>query len=273
MRLLLSLSLLFIASALCRGEEAIPRPEYPRPQFERDSYINLNGTWSYEFDFSKSGLERDLQNSKGFGGDIVVPFCPESSLSGVGYKDFIEDMWYHRTISIPQEWDGKHIMLNFGGVDYKATIYINGKETAVHYGGSSSFSVDIAKYVTAGADNDLVVHVEDNLRSRTQTGGKQSLRLNSYAALYTRVTGIWQTVWLEAVDKGGLKNCRITPDLDNKQFVFEPTFYDLDCNARFKVRVLDGEKKVFEQEVPASNSAYIFAKLKNVVTPTRCRRQ
>lgn len=265
MRTLLSLITIFLTFIVCQGE-VLPRPEYPRPQFERNNWVNLNGTWSYEFDFSKSGLERDLQSSKGFGGNITVPFCPESSLSGVGYKDFIEAMWYHRTLSIPSDWAGKHIMLNFGGVDYKATIYINGKEVAVHYGGSSSFSIDIADYVTVGADNDLVVHVEDNLRSRTQTGGKQSLRLNSWAALYTRVTGIWQTVWLEAVEKGGLKSCRITPDLDNSQFIFEPMFYDLDCSTRFRVKVLDGEKKVFEQEVAASNSTYVAAKLKNVKT-------
>ena len=86
----------------------IPRPEYPRPQFERESWINLNGTWSYEFDFSESGLERSLFNSKGFEKPITVPFCPESPLSGVNHKDFINAMWYHRTLSIPQDWEGKH---------------------------------------------------------------------------------------------------------------------------------------------------------------------
>ena len=244
----------------------IPRPEYPRPQFERDSWINLNGTWSYEFDFSESGLERSLFNSKGFEKPITVPFCPESPLSGVNHKDFINAMWYHRTLSIPQDWEGKHILLNFGGVDYKSTIYINGKQVFVHYGGSSSFSVDISKYVTVGKDNDLVVYVQDDVRSEMQTGGKQSRRLYSYSCLYTRVTGIWQTVWLEAVEKGGLKSCRITPDLDGGQFVFEPVFYDLNQNVKLNIRILDKGKKVFEQTINGSNNAFVNAKIKNVKT-------
>ena len=245
---------------------AIPRPEYPRPQFERSEWINLNGTWTYEFDFSKSGLERSLFNSTGFASNIIVPFCPESPLSGVDHKDFINAMWYHRSINVPQNWDGKRIMLNFGGVDYKSTIYIDGREVFIHYGGSSSFAIDITKYVTPGKANNLVVYVEDDVRSQLQTGGKQSRRLYSYSCLYTRVTGIWQTVWLEAVSKGGLKKCNITPDLDNSQFIFEPTFYDLDCGAQLRVRILDGKKEVFNQKTAASNSAMLAAKIKNVKT-------
>ncbi len=253
---------------LCFNElgAEIPRPEYPRPQFERDTWINLNGTWSYEFDFSESGLERSLFDSKGFGKPITVPFCPESPLSGVNHKDFINAMWYHRTLSIPQSWNGKHILLNFGGVDYKSTIFVNGKQVFVHYGGSSSFSVDISKYVKVGEDNDLVVYVQDDVRSEMQTGGKQSRRLYSYSCLYTRVTGIWQTVWLEAVDKGGLKSCRITPDLDGGQFIFEPVFYDLDQNVKLNIRVFDNGKKVFDQTTNGNNSTFVNAKIKNVKT-------
>ena len=264
-RLSLSLTLL-IALIAANTLAAIPRPEYPRPQFERSEWINLNGTWTYEFDFSKSGLERSLFNSTGFASNITVPFCPESPLSGVDHKDFINAMWYHRSINVPQNWDGKRIMLNFGGVDYKSTIYIDGREVFIHYGGSSSFAIDITKYVTPGKANNLVVYVEDDVRSQLQTGGKQSRRLYSYSCLYTRVTGIWQTVWLEAVSKGGLKKCNITPDLDNSQFIFEPTFYDLDCGAQLRVRILDGKKEVFNQKTAASNSAMLAAKIKNVKT-------
>ena len=264
-RLSLSLTLLITLIA-ANTLAAIPSPEYPRPQFERSEWINLNGTWTYEFDFSKSGLERSLFNSTGFASNITVPFCPESPLSGVDHKDFIDAMWYHRSINVPQNWDGKRIMLNFGGVDYKSTIYIDGREVFIHYGGSSSFAIDITKYVTPGKANNLVVYVEDDVRSQLQTGGKQSRRLYSYSCLYTRVTGIWQTVWLEAVSKGGLKKCNITPDLDNSQFIFEPTFYDLDCGAQLRVRILDGKKEVFNQKTAASNSAMLAAKIKNVKT-------
>ena len=243
----------------------VPRSEYPRPQFERDAWINLNGEWSYQFDFSKSGDERNLKQSSGFADTIIVPFCPESSLSGVGYKDFINAMWYHRKLEIPADWCGKHIMLNFGGVDYKSVIYINGVEVMTHFGGSSSFSVDIASYIKSG-DNDLVVYVEDDLRSMMQTAGKQSRRLESYNAFYTRVTGIWQTVWLEAVEKGGLKCCRITPDLDNGRFVFEPEFFDPGTAACFKVQILDNGKLVSTVEAAASNSAVVCADVKDAKT-------
>lgn len=263
---LVSSLVVFLATIMTSFCMDTPRPEYPRPQFERTDWINLNGKWSYEFDFSKSGMERSLYASDGFDQSIIVPFCPESPLSGVNHKDFINAIWYQREISVPASWSGKRILLHFGGVDYKSILYINGEQAFVHYGGSSSFSVDITAFVKPGSTDNIVVYVEDDLRSKLQTSGKQSHRLDSYSCLYTRVTGIWQTVWLEAVSKGGLKNCRITPDLDNKQFVFEPDFYDLEEETFFKVRVLDNGKEVFSQQTPSSNSTFVFAKLKNVKT-------
>ena len=244
-----------------------PRPEYPRPQFERMEWINLNGdAWTYQFDFGKSGMENKLFNSKGFEDRINVPFCPESPLSGIGHTDFIDAMWYHRTLDIPVGWEGNHIILHFGGVDFKSTIYINGKEAFVHYGGAASFQVDITNYVKAGQKNDLVVSVFDDVRSKIQPGGKQSRRLNSYECFYTRVTGIWATVWLESVAKNGLKNCRITPDLDNSQFVFEPKFYETNGKATFTVNVKDGNKTVASLNSNASDNAFLIAKIKNVKT-------
>ncbi|MDP4188424.1 MAG: beta-glucuronidase, partial [Bacteroidota bacterium] len=135
--------------------QTVPRPEYPRPQFERNSWMNLNGTWSYIFDFGNSGHDRKYQESKGFDGKIIVPFCPESKLSGVGYKDFINDMWYHRMIDIPAGWSGKKIILHFGAVDYKSEVYIDGKFVGRHFGGTSSFEYDITPFVTAGQSHNL----------------------------------------------------------------------------------------------------------------------
>lgn len=256
---------LTVITTSCYATE-LPRPEYPRPQFERTDWINLNGTWSYTFDLSKSGMERSLFTSAGFGQSITVPFCPESPLSGVGHKDFIDALWYQRKITVPAAWEGKRILLNFGGVDYKSIVYIDGKQVFIHYGGSSSFAVDITPYVKAGHTANLVVYVEDDIRTGLQTAGKQSLRLNSYSCLYTRVTGIWQTVWMEAVAMGGLKQCRITPDLDNRQFVFEPVFYDLEQPTSLRVRISDNGKEVFAGQVPSSQSSFVVAKLKNVKT-------
>lgn len=158
-----SIILLFIAGIVSPNsfatvpENSLPRPEYPRPQFERQDWTNLNGEWSFTFDFGKSGKEHGFANSTGFGDSIIVPFCPESPLSGVGHTDFINAMWYHKKLNIPQSWDGKKVMLNFGGVDYRAEIFVNGKSLFTHYGGGPSFSVDISKAVDYGKDNDLVV--------------------------------------------------------------------------------------------------------------------
>ncbi len=257
--------LMITIGGYCVGK-TIPRPEYPRPQFERSEWINLNGTWTYQFDFGKSGIENELFKSKGFERQITVPFCPESSLSGVNHKDFINAMWYHRSISIPQSWMGRHIILHFGGVDYKSTIYIDGIEVFVRYGGAASFSIDITRYVSKGRQHDLVVYVQDDVRSGLQPGGKQSKKLHSYECFYTRVTGIWQTVWLEPIAKGGLKSCKITPDLDQSRFIFEPIFYDNHASTSFSVTIKDGNKTVYSCESVADNSTFLVAPIKNVKT-------
>ena len=156
------------------AQTEIPRPEHPRPQFVRDSWVNLNGQWTYTFDFGDTGLERGLAKSEGFDGNITVPFCPESKLSGVEYKDFINCMWYQRKVDVPAAWEGKKIMLNFGAVDYYSTIYVNGHLAGRHWGGTSSFAVDMTPYVKAGEKANIVVCVKDDIRQGEQTGGKQS---------------------------------------------------------------------------------------------------
>lgn len=263
--LLLLITITFFSSDLY-AYVGHPRPEYPRPQFERKDWMNLNGTWTYQFDFGKSGKESGCLDSKGFEDNIIVPFCPESSLSGVNYKDFIPAMWYHREINIPQDWKGKRVLIHFGGVDYKSEIYIDGKLTFTHFGGSSSFSVDITDYVAVNKTHHLVVYVEDDVRSRIQTGGKQSRDFKPRGTSYTRVTGIWQTVWLEAVNKGGLKSCKIIPDLDNKHFIFQPQFFNLNPSYKFTVRILDDGKEIVKKTQVASNASFTITKLKNVKT-------
>ena len=115
-------------------------------------------------------------------------------------------------------------MLLFGGVDYEAEIYVDEVSVGYHVGGSASFSVDITQYVKAGSVHDLVVRVKDDILGGDQPGGKQSWQFKSAGCSYTRTTGIWQTVWLEAVDPAGLASCRIVPDFDNYAFAFTPVF-------------------------------------------------
>lgn len=216
---------------------SIPRPEHPKPQFQRENWINLNGRWTFEFDFGKSGVERGLQDSKGFEREIVVPFCPESRLSGVGHTDFIEAMWYHRKIEIPSEWAGQRVLLHFGAVDYWCEAFVDGGSAGTHRGGTVSFSLDITSLVTAGKVHDLVLHVRDELRSGAQPGGKQCHGLHSRGCHYTRTTGIWQTVWLEALSPTSLLDCQIIPDLDSGAFVFVPRFRAIKEGLRLEVEV------------------------------------
>ena len=219
------------------AQSSIPRPEYPRPQFERADWVNLNGIWTFEFDFGKSGMDRKLFESKGFGSNITVPFCPESTLSGVGHKNFIPAMWYHRTIKMPVGWQRKEIILHFGAVDYYAHIYIDGKSAGNHWGGSSSFELNITSFVSDGLAHELVVYVEDNQRNGTQARGKQSDVFYSQGCDYTRTTGIWQTVWMEAVDPCGLKSVYIVPDLDQKRFVVNTSFFGLKAGQRLLIKL------------------------------------
>ncbi len=231
----------------------LPRPEHPRPQFERDSWINLNGEWSYTFDFGGSGRDagRELFKSKGFFGRIVVPFCPESELSGVGHKDFISDMWYHRRIAIPADWAGMRAILHFGAVDYESEVYIDGVSVGVHFGGSSSFEYDITPYAAAGTEHDLVVRVHDDTRHSDQPAGKQCQEFKSRRCSYTRTTGIWQTVWLEAAAMEGLKSCQIVPDFDGSRFVVTPKFHAVKTGLRFRATLLDGDSVAAVAEAPA----------------------
>ena len=244
----------------------LPRSEYPRPQFVREAWKNLNGTWTYAFDFGRSGTNRGLQNSKGFDGKITVPFCPESELSGVVYKDFIPAMWYQRSVSIPSDWKGQKILLHFGAVDYTCAVYIDGQLQGSHWGGSSSFEVDVTKALADGAAHNLVVYVEDDQRSGTQDRGKQSPVFGSQGCEYTRVTGIWQTVWMEAVSPYGLKRANIVPDLDQRQFVISPEYYGLQAGQTVEVVVKDGQKVVSRQSQRAATPQLIVLPLKQVKT-------
>lgn len=238
-------------TALSMGA-AVPRAEYPRPQFERPEWQNLNGEWTYEFDFGRSGMNRKLYESKGFDNKITVPFCPESKLSGVGHTDFIPAMWYHRTVQIPESWQDKSTLLHFGGVDFFSAVYVDGKLVGRHWGGSSPFTCDITEIVADGKPHDLVVRVEDDLRNGTQPTGKQCGNYFSEGCHYTRTTGIWQTVWMEPVDRLGLESVYIVPDLDNSQFIVRPAFRNLQNGQQLEV-IVKADGKVVASERQASS--------------------
>ena len=243
----------------------IPRPEHPRPQFERSTWQNLNGAWTYEFDYGKSGMHpgRELFGSSGFHDEITVPFCPESSLSGVCHKDFVEAIWYHRKLDIPFEWANKRIILHFGGVDYESELFINGISAGTHSGGTVSFEHDITRLVEPGQTHDLVVRALDELRLvGKQPSGKQCPDYKSRGCLYTRTTGIWQTVWIEAVHPCGLQRVHIVPDLDSGRFLVIPLFLATKQGLTFRAVLKDTGSVVATAHTPAAQGASVSLHMK-----------
>ncbi|HLH58473.1 MAG TPA: beta-galactosidase [Streptosporangiaceae bacterium] len=186
----------------------IPRPEYPRPQFRRDEWLCLNGVWQFEFDPADSGFERGL-GERDLAATIVVPFCPESELSGLGDLDFHPAVWYRRTVTIPGSWAGLRIILHFGAVDHDTTVWVDGVEAGRHRGGFTPFSCDLGP---RNGEIEILVRARDP-KDTPQARGKQSQRYKPYGCFYPRTTGIWQTVWCEPVADVCLGRPRITPDL------------------------------------------------------------
>ena len=192
----------------------IPRDEHPNPQWERETWKNLNGPWEFEFDFGCSAVERRLWEKERFDREILVPFCPESRLSGIGYTDFINGVAYRRNFELSQEELSGRVLLHFGAVDYEASVYINGTLVGSHKGGYTSFCFDITKHVVPGP-NTLFVAVKDDVRSGLQPKGKQAHLYASSGCDYTRTTGIWQTVWLEFVPERHIQSAKYYPDPAN----------------------------------------------------------
>ena len=240
---------------------SIPRPEYPRMQFRRDQWLNLNGTWSCELDQGMSGHDRKFFLSQGFATPINVPFCVESKLSGVGHRDFVNQVFYHRVLEIPQNWAGRRVILNFGAVNYDSHIYLDGVECARHIGGSAAFAVDLTKLVRPGATHHLVVSAANDVRSGVQMSGKQCYKHDSEGCFYTRVTGIWQTVYLECAGMAGLKSCRIVPNLDDASFAFMPEFYLDKPGNNWEAEVFADGKCVGAAAGPAIAGAPLAVKL------------
>ena len=196
-----------------------PRPEYPRPQFVRTDWMNLNGQWQFEIDAGDSGLERGLKD-RDLTGEITVPFCPESKLSGVAHTDFMDAVWYRKVVEIPSEWSGRDVLLHFQASDYDTTVWVNGTEVVRHRGGFTPFTAELRGVAGPGETATIVVRARDP-KSGPQARGKQSTRYGSYGCFYTRTTGIWQTVWMEPVSKFSMKRPRITPDVANHCFHIE----------------------------------------------------
>ncbi|QHW31884.1 glycoside hydrolase family 2 [Paenibacillus rhizovicinus] len=218
------------------------RQDYPRPQFVREDWLNLNGTWEFRFDDAGEG-ERD-QWFRNFQGDrqIEVPFVYETKASGIGEEEFHPVVWYKRTFAVPAEQAGKQVLLHFQAVDYEAKVWVNGEYAGRHEGGYAAFSFDISRYLKDGAANEIVMRAEDS-NSCTQPRGKQRWRKDNFGCWYVQTTGIWRTVWLEYVEAQHLHSVKITPDVDANAVRFD---YRVSGNAAASLKVnakitMDGE--------------------------------
>jgi beta-galactosidase/beta-glucuronidase len=190
------------------------RSEYPRPQFVRQRWQNLNGEWEFEFDDENVGIQEHWEAGKPFSRRIVVPFSPETPLSGVRETGRHDMVWYRRTFRLSADVEAPRIVLHVGAVDYYSMYWVNGVYVGSHEGGQTPVSFDITQYLTEG-ENVLVIRAEDDSRALDQPRGKQCWEDQPSGIFYTRTTGIWQSVWLEGTSELYLDNLWFTPDIDN----------------------------------------------------------
>ena len=202
--------------------KSIPRQEYPRPQFERAEWLNLNGEWNFKFDKENKGEKEKWYKKFETDKKIIVPFTYETKASGIGEEEFCPYIWYQKKITIPSEYEGKEIVLHFQAADYMTKLWVNGKFVGERKGGQIAFSFKITDYLEGTNELDIVVKNEDS-QSCFQPRGKQRWLDHSYECWYVQTTGIWQTVWLEFLNEAHIHAVKITPDIDTEsvEFVYD----------------------------------------------------
>ena len=209
-------------------------PEYPRPQQVRDDWQNLNGLWEYAI------TAKDAARPSDFDGQILVPFAVESALSGVGRSLTAEDaLWYSREFTVPKDWKGRNIILNFGAVDWKTEVYVDGKLAGEHTGGYDPFSFDITGLLAKGKKHNLTVKVLDQTDAWYQPHGKQVM--DPQGIWYTPVSGIWQTVWMEPVPETYIKSFTTVPDVPGAKLAVDVKVENMQPGDICRVQMYDGE--------------------------------
>lgn len=230
-----------IRKILLRKENILmtTRTAYPRPELVRENWTNLCGEWEFEFDFGRSGRERGLPQKAKLERRINVPFCPESELSGIGYKDFIGACWYRKTLSVHPR-DNERTLLNFEAAYHTTEVFVNGKSVGIHRGGYTPFTFDITGALCDG-ENVITMCCEGDSRSRFEPSGKQSEQFSSHGCMYTRSTGIYAPVWLETVPRTHLKTVKMEPDTDNSRLFCDLAFSESGEKTVTLTAALDGK--------------------------------
>lgn len=220
------------------------RTEYPRPQFQRDEWLNLNGTWKFAFDDDNIGETENWNTKLTNPTEIQVPFTYETKASGIGDETFHPNVWYQRSFEVPLDQAGKRVVLRFQASDYLTKVWVNGEFVGTHVGGNSAFSFDITKFVKLNTQNELVVKVEDSF-STYQPRGKQRWIKDNFGCWYVQTTGIWQTVWLEFLNPQSIKHVKVTPDIDTNSVAFDYTLEGtIDSNVRLETTISFNGKEV-----------------------------
>lgn len=236
--LLLSLAVLLVSRVWAAP---IPRPEHPFPQAQRAEWLNLNGTW--EFAETDENADSTYLSDAPYPDKIVVPYPRESKLSGLARKGFVKNVWYRRTFEVPKTWKSPRTILHIGACDYKTRVWVNGKFLGEHVGGSAPIAFEVTKQIKQGP-NTVIISAYDDVRTGLQPGGKQSPALESFGCLYTRTTGIWQTVWLEGVGSSYTRDFDITLDPNNSRIFIKPQIDGPDLGTKLAIKVLAGSKVV-----------------------------